>query len=655
MELKPTRVPLRELHVSKHNARFGQTHDPLAIANLADSISAVGLLHPLVVHPDPDGGFGVVAGSRRLAALLVVHGEAPASIPVMLIDDPDSNALALASLAENGQREAMTDAQMLQAIGIMHTDGRTPPTVGEMADALGTSETRVRRLSRLATVAQPILKAFYAGKLELDELTEFARSPDQAAQLEVWELYQSDGIGLWQIKKAFGFGRDDLAAQLKYVGEEAYQAAGGFVERDLFADSDSFKISDPALLQKLLFDKTAPAREALQAMRDVPITFAFERPLTDGQFDYSLRAHSRYPDDVRQQIADAEAAQRAALDAASTVIGERIYHWSMEKHLEQSADDRGLTGDKAAEWEQHRAEALRLDDEITELQESPQIVSPHATLCVLSVDRDGVTLTNEWWFPDRAALGKEQTDSGKPDTATPPPPQPKPGEPDYDPDSPALTQRAVDYIKGMRSRIAARVLINPLSEVSNTAAANAHKALIFALGWKLATSEYSVPAGFVHGFAGDSFAFAGSPLGRIDPPKVPGLNHKDAAKGFALFAKKATPLEVDLLAAWVFAAKLQPEIAHDPATIPGAVLADLDTSHRARDCASPELTADFFNLFTKKVLAGFGATVDEKLGKDILAAKGEEPVKLITNAIGKAELGTPAGDWLPTFLRWPRK
>lgn len=653
MELTPTQLPLSKLHVSKHNARFGQPQNELALAGLAESILSLGLLHPLVVHPDGEG-FGVVAGARRLAAIQSLGSEAPEMVACMVIDSELGDQVRLASLAENMQREAMTDSEVLQALRILCVGGERPAASdGELADALGISETRVRRFIRLSTMAEPILEAFFSGDLELSELTDLARSPHHDEQLRVWEMLTGDEIASHQIKTAFGFSNGDAVKHLKWVGEDAYIAAGGTFDHDLFSDEASYRINDPALLARLLHSKSQPYRDQLTAEREgLDITFTFDRPRSGPYVNYALRAYARHTDEVALALSEARQAQDDILTKCGELTGKQVYRWQWETTMATAGADLGFEGEQADQWDALRKEGAELDAKIAALEETPKVIPVLATVCVLELANG--ELRHEWWFPDAAAqAASEAARPGSLGSSTPPPPpQPKPGEPDYDPDSPQLTQRAIDFIKGMRSRMVTRFLTHPLSETSIAAAGEAHKALIFAIGWQMAQSGFSTVPGFVHTFAGDSFGFAGSPLGPIDPPVVPGLKHKDAAKGFAAFRKQATPTQIDQLAAWVFARKLQPDLAVDPKSIPGMVLAPLSNTDRARAHVNNDLTADFFGLFTKKVLAGFGGTQDEQLSKDILAGKGDVPVTLATERLGVDAIEPT---WLPTFLRFGKK
>ena len=57
------------LHPDNVRARAAGVYTPEQVAPLAANIRECGLLQPLLVAPLEDGGWGVLAGGRRLAAL----------------------------------------------------------------------------------------------------------------------------------------------------------------------------------------------------------------------------------------------------------------------------------------------------------------------------------------------------------------------------------------------------------------------------------------------------------------------------------------------------------------------------------------------------------------------------------------------------------
>ena len=104
--------------------------DAVAEAELKASIANHGLLENLVVRSDgPDGGYAVVAGGRRLAALkaLAADGVLDAAHPVpCLVVDGDA-APAELSLAENVIRIAMHPADQVIAFMKLTESGVTTP------------------------------------------------------------------------------------------------------------------------------------------------------------------------------------------------------------------------------------------------------------------------------------------------------------------------------------------------------------------------------------------------------------------------------------------------------------------------------------------------------------------------------------------------
>lgn len=96
-------LALTELREPEHAART--TMDDAKLNSLVVSIREVGILEPLLVMPDSDGGFEVVAGHRRLkAARIAGLGE----VPCIIIDDPAS-ADAI-KIHENIEREELSPA-----------------------------------------------------------------------------------------------------------------------------------------------------------------------------------------------------------------------------------------------------------------------------------------------------------------------------------------------------------------------------------------------------------------------------------------------------------------------------------------------------------------------------------------------------------------
>ena len=122
---------------------------------------------------------------------------------------------------------------------------------------------------RLGNAAPVLLEAYRAGEIDLDTLMAFAVTTDQARQNAVWETVGQQGYrpGAWQIKRLLTEDRvPATSAIVRFVGLEAYEAAGGRIDRDLFAEEDERGIwfDDPNLLNKLAMDSLQAAARELE-------------------------------------------------------------------------------------------------------------------------------------------------------------------------------------------------------------------------------------------------------------------------------------------------------------------------------------------------------------------------------------------------------
>ena len=264
-------IPLDRLEPSPANVRktpAGQA----AFDELKASIPVHGLLENLVARSTEaaeDGGerFAVIAGARRLAALneLAQEGviEADYPVPCRIVANGANDSEI--SLAENVIRVAMHPADQVEAFGALALAGAT---VADIAASFGVSERTVEQRLRLGHVAPELLDAYREDRIDLATLKAFAVTTDRTRQLAVWEQVSEQGYRPtdWQIKRMLTEDRVPAGAALtRYVGVDTYEAAGGPVLRDLFADEheNGVWLEDPALLMKLALDRLQVAADEL--------------------------------------------------------------------------------------------------------------------------------------------------------------------------------------------------------------------------------------------------------------------------------------------------------------------------------------------------------------------------------------------------------
>ena len=263
-------IPLCRLALAPENVRKTPPDDA-AQAQLRASIKAHGLLENLVARSDgadADGTerFAVVAGGRRLAALKVLAEDgtlhADHAVPCKIAADGNAGEL---SLAENVIRIAMHPADQVVAFSKL---AEAVATVAAIAARFGVTERIVEQRLRLGNAAPELLDAYRADQIDLETLKAFAVTTDHDRQRSVWEQVSAQGYrpSAWQVKRMLTEARVPAGSAMgRFVGVEAYEAAGGAVLRDLFADEheNGVWLEDPVLLGDLAVKKLTAAADEL--------------------------------------------------------------------------------------------------------------------------------------------------------------------------------------------------------------------------------------------------------------------------------------------------------------------------------------------------------------------------------------------------------
>lgn len=255
-------IPLNKLVPSPRNVR--KSSDVLADLQLRADIAARGLLQNLVVRKGKRGKFEVEAGGRRLAALLALaeEGTLPDTHEVTcLVIEGEESEVREASLAENFQRLAMNPADEAQAFASIIEAGATPEDV---ARRFGLTVRFVEGRLRLASLAPCVFEALAEGTITLDMAKAYGAISDVERQAQVYAELQD----AWYQITPDTIRRMVLDATVRgsdprtvLVGRDAYLAAGGRIERELFDDDASESWIDVALLEDLAHKAMEEAAE----------------------------------------------------------------------------------------------------------------------------------------------------------------------------------------------------------------------------------------------------------------------------------------------------------------------------------------------------------------------------------------------------------
>ncbi|MFC3632250.1 ParB/RepB/Spo0J family partition protein, partial [Paracoccus angustae] len=323
---------LAQLYVSDLNPR--QDADPEGIDLLADNLAMIGLIQNLSGILDGEGRVGIVAGGRRLRAIArAVERDATvterhpelASIPVRIAPD-EATARAWAS-AENAAREDLAPADEIRAYGRMKEAGAD---VSAIARSFGKTEAHVYRRLALAALPAPVLDALKEGQISLGMAKAFTVSQDEALTLTVLAEVKGRDVSEHRIKQALqpaAVSATDRRA--RFVGLDAYEAAGGSLTRDLF--SDTVALHDADLLQDLFTErlnaeagKLAAGWKWAEVMADDYVSYSVTEKLArlyPVEGDLTEEQAERY--DELAELANADAldeAGQAELEAVDAII-----------------------------------------------------------------------------------------------------------------------------------------------------------------------------------------------------------------------------------------------------------------------------------------------------------------------------------------------
>ncbi|MBD8546911.1 ParB/RepB/Spo0J family partition protein [Sphingomonas sp. CFBP 8760] len=234
-------VKLAKLRLSASNVRTAPDA-ALLIEPFAADLEARGVLQNLLVTPvaRSRGMFEVFDGGRRLRALnmLVERGlidPEQYDVPVRVLKG-DNAELTETSLAVSFHHLKLSPTEECRAFQHFLA-GSTD--IDAVAKRFGVTRRFIDGRLRLADLAEPIFTALAENKITLDMAKAYASTASHEAQLSAWTTYGSySNYTADSIRRIIAndmMRADDPIALL--VGAEAYEAAGGVIDRDLFSDA----------------------------------------------------------------------------------------------------------------------------------------------------------------------------------------------------------------------------------------------------------------------------------------------------------------------------------------------------------------------------------------------------------------------------------
>ena len=200
--------------------------DPAALAELADSIAAVGVIQPLIVRPIVGGGYQIVAGERRRRA---AQSAGLTEVPVVIRDLSDKEVDEIA-LIENLQREDLNPVE--EAEGYRHLMNEYGMTQEQVASRVGKSRPSVANSVRLLELPDSVLGMLTAGDLTVGHVRPLLGLHDEETMVK---------IACQAVKKKMTV--RDVEKQVKKEKGEVTTAKKAPAERDNYFDEVEIALS----------------------------------------------------------------------------------------------------------------------------------------------------------------------------------------------------------------------------------------------------------------------------------------------------------------------------------------------------------------------------------------------------------------------------
>ena len=168
--------------------------DETALSELADSIAQHGLIQPIVVKPNLDGRYSIIAGERRWRASRMAG---LTEVPVV-IKEADEQTLMEIALIENLQREDLNAVE--EALGYRSLIDTYGLTQEEVAKKMGKSRSAVTNALRLLALNDNELEALRRGSISAGHARALLSCEDEATRAKML-IAAADGASVRELEK----------------------------------------------------------------------------------------------------------------------------------------------------------------------------------------------------------------------------------------------------------------------------------------------------------------------------------------------------------------------------------------------------------------------------------------------------------------------
>lgn len=189
-----TSLPLAELTPNRFQPRTRFSEE--ALAELAESIRAQGLVQPIVVTLEADGAYSIIAGERRWRAARLAGLE---SVPVVVreaLSDQDRLELALVENLQRSDLNALEEAEAYQAL-----QEKFGLSQEQVASRVGKGRPTVTNSLRLLKLPEPVKLLLREGRLSAGQARPLLALSSSEAQERLAERAVEEQLSARELEK----------------------------------------------------------------------------------------------------------------------------------------------------------------------------------------------------------------------------------------------------------------------------------------------------------------------------------------------------------------------------------------------------------------------------------------------------------------------
>lgn len=206
-------VNLNDIEPNKGQPR--KDFDEESLSELAESISAHGLIQPIVVKPNANGRYSIIAGERRWRACRIAGLY---EVPVIIKDAEPQELMELA-LIENLQREDLNAVE--EALGYRSLIDSFGLTQEEVSKRMGKSRTAVTNALRLLNLNDRELQALRMGVISAGHARALLAVEDTNVREQMLQMAEN-GASVRELEKQAANAKKEKTAPKKQIKNTYY-------------------------------------------------------------------------------------------------------------------------------------------------------------------------------------------------------------------------------------------------------------------------------------------------------------------------------------------------------------------------------------------------------------------------------------------------